>query len=192
MTWPDIFQWIILPLLIFGARVVDVSLGTLRIIYIARERRWLATLFGFVEVLVWLVAISQIFKDNTNFVCFVGYAAGYAIGNFVGVKVAGMVSRGTVGVRLITQKDAGPLIAHLRGRGLGVTVVDGHGAQGPVDVLFIVVRKRDLDSLVADIAEMNPRAFYTVEDIRAVSHGVFPGMLSTVPGPDVMPPGVRR
>ena len=185
MTAADVFQWIVLPILIFGTRVVDVSLGTLRILYVSRERRWLAAGFGFLEVLVWLLAMRVVFTDDSNWACFIGFAAGYASGNFVGVKVAEVVTRGSVGLRLITQKDGGPLVEHLRGRGLSVTVVEGNGARGPVDLLFVVVKKKDLDQLVADIKRFNPLAFYTVEDIRAVSHGVYPGVSTTIPHAEV-------
>jgi uncharacterized protein YebE (UPF0316 family) len=79
-----VFKFVILPLLIFSTRICDVTLDTLRIIYVSRGLKLLAASIGFIEVLIWLFAITQIFKNLTNPIYYVAYAGGFAMGNYVG------------------------------------------------------------------------------------------------------------
>ena len=106
----EIFKFVLLPVLIFLARICDVTLDTLRIIYVSRGMKFLAPAIGFVEVLIWLVAITQIFKNLSNPICYVAYAGGFAMGNFIGIIIEEKMAIGTVVIRIITQKDAEALI----------------------------------------------------------------------------------
>ncbi|HEX2991004.1 MAG TPA: DUF5698 domain-containing protein, partial [Anaerolineales bacterium] len=83
----DWFTWVILPLIIFLTRVLDVTLGTLRIIFISRGRKYLAPLLGFIEVLIWITVVSQIIGGASNFAAYFAYAAGFAVGNYVGMWI---------------------------------------------------------------------------------------------------------
>ena len=107
-------QYGLLPLLIVVARIIDVTLGTMRVIFITRGYKLLASLVGFFEVLIWLIAIGQIMKNLTNPVCYLAYAGGFAAGNYIGIYVSEKLSLGTVAVRLLTSKDAQPLIESLK------------------------------------------------------------------------------
>src|SRR3990172_6273287 len=118
------YTWALLPLLIFAARIMDVSLGTVRLIFVSRGMKYLAPLVGFFEVLTWLLAIGQIMKNLSNPVCYIAYAAGFAMGNFVGIWIAERLSLGVVLVRVVTQKDASPLVDKLKARDYGLTCVD--------------------------------------------------------------------
>ncbi|MCR4404045.1 MAG: DUF2179 domain-containing protein [Candidatus Acetothermia bacterium] len=164
----------VLPLFIFLARIVDVSMGTVRVIFIARGLKLLAPLLGFVEVLVWLLAIGQIMQNLTNFVSYLAYASGFALGTFVGIIIEDKLSLGLVLFRIITQREAEELIEWLKSEHYGVTVVPAQGAKGPVRIIFTVVKRRDIPAVAAKIQEFNPHAFYSVEDVRFVSEGVFP------------------
>lgn len=93
--------WIGLPLLIFFARVFDVSLGTLRIIFTARGRRYLAPLLGFVEVFIWIVIVSQITRGADNLAAYLAYAAGFAAGNYVGIWIDNRLAIGNLILRMI-------------------------------------------------------------------------------------------
>ena len=170
----QVFQWVVLPLLIFCARIIDVSLGTLRIIFISRDKRFLAPLMGFFEVLIWLLAISQIFKNLTNPLCYIAYAAGFAGGNFIGMAIENRLAIGTQVVRVIAKTGAEDMIAKLKARGYGLTILEGEGAVGPVKVLFTIIKRKDLPELIEIIHSVNPKAFYTVEDVRRAREGVFP------------------
>jgi uncharacterized protein YebE (UPF0316 family) len=168
----ELFAWVILPILIFLSRIVDVSIGTMRIIYVSRGMKQLATIFGFFEVLIWLIAITQVMQNLTNFVMYLTYAAGFAVGNYIGIFIENKFAVGYVIVRVITQKDANELVTHLRGKGYGVTTVDADGLTGQVTLVFTVVKRKDLHEVVSAIKQFNPSAFYSVEDVKTVSNGV--------------------
>ena len=86
LTSDQVYAWIILPIIIFLARVVDVTLGTIRIIFTSRGKRNLAPLLGFVEVLIWIVVIGQLVKNLDSATSYLGYAAGFAVGNFATIE----------------------------------------------------------------------------------------------------------
>ncbi|NIV12469.1 MAG: hypothetical protein GWN62_14690, partial [Aliifodinibius sp.] len=81
------FTWIILPILIFVARIIDVSIGTMRIVYIARREKLIVTVLAFFEIIIWLLAIGQIFKNLNNVACYLAYAFGFALGNYIGMYI---------------------------------------------------------------------------------------------------------
>ncbi|MBN2271941.1 MAG: DUF2179 domain-containing protein [Sedimentisphaerales bacterium] len=168
------YTWALLPLLIFAARIMDVSLGTVRVIFVSRGLKYLAPLVGFFEVLIWLLAIGQIMKNLSNPACYIAYAAGFAMGNFVGICIAERLSLGVVLVRVVTQKDASPLVDKLKLCDYGLTCVDGHGTHGQVKVLFTIVPRREVRNLVMLIKEFNPDAFYSIEEVGFVEKGIFP------------------
>jgi uncharacterized protein YebE (UPF0316 family) len=169
-------QWVLIPFLIFCARVLDVSVGTLRIILIAKGYRLLAPLLGAVEVLVWLLAVGKILGSGSlaNVACYVGYCGGFALGNYVGMIIEGKIALGTVLLRVISRKNTSLLAVRLREDGLGVTELAGAGATGPVNILFTLLPRRELPKVAAVVRQYEPRAFYSVEDVRAVEKGVFP------------------
>jgi len=169
-----LFIWLVLPLLIFLARVVDVSMGTIRVIFVSRGLKYLAAVVGFFEILVWLLAIGQIMKNLSSPICYVAYAGGFAAGNFIGISIAEKLSLGVALIRVVTQKDASPLVERLKAENCGVTSVDGHGTRGQVKVVFTIVRRRQVASVIALVKQFNPHAFYSIEDIGLVEEGIFP------------------
>jgi uncharacterized protein YebE (UPF0316 family) len=183
----EIFKFVLLPILIFLARICDVTLDTLRIIYVGRGMKFLAPVIGFVEVLIWLTAITQIFKNLSNPVCYVAYAGGFAMGNLVGILIEEKMAIGTVVIRTITQKNAELLIRCLKENRYGVTHVDAEGAMGQVKIIFTIAKRKDIDSVLKIIRGCNPLAFYTIEDVRSVRKGVFPLVksLDSKPRPSV-------
>lgn len=172
------YTWIILPVLIFAARVVDVSLGTVRVIFVSRGLKYLAPIVGFVEILIWLLAIGQIMKNLSNPACYIAYAGGFAMGNFVGIRMAEKLSLGLVLIRVVTQRDAAPLVDVLKGEDYGVTSVDAHGTSGEVKVVFTIVPRREVTRVVQLVNQFNPNAFYSIEEVGFVEKGVFPAKRS--------------
>ncbi len=168
------FAYIVLPLLIFLARIIDVSLGTVRILFVARGIQKLAAILGFFEVFIWLVVISNIMKNLSSPFYFVFYAAGFAAGNYVGIAIERHLYIGKVALRVITRENADALIDFFRNKGLGITVVDGMGSQGPVKLLYSIIARRDLQATINEVKRFNPKAFYSIEDVKAVSEGTFP------------------
>lgn len=169
-----LYAWFILPLLIFVARVADVSIGTVRVIFVARGLKYMAPTIGFFEILIWLLAIGQIMKNLSNPACYVAYAGGFAMGNFVGIWIAEKLSLGVVLIRVITKKDASELVEYLKSGDYGVTSVDGHGMAGEVKVVFTIVPRREVQNVVELIKRFNPRAFYSIEEVGFVERGMFP------------------
>lgn len=169
-----LFTWVIIPLLIALARIVDVTLGTIRIIYISRGMKMLAPIFGFFEILIWLMAIGQIMQNLSNPVYYLAYAFGFSGGNLVGIFIEERLAVGRVILRIITQRDAAQLVSHLRSAGYGVTTVDAEGAQGPVKLIFTVIDREKIKAVVDSVQTYNPRAFYSIEDVRSVREGIFP------------------
>ena len=141
----DTFKWIILPLLIFLARVSDVSINTVRVIFMLNGRRFLSTALGFFESLIWLMAISQILQNVTNPVTYLAYSGGFATGIYVGMLIEERLAIGNVIIRIISQNDATEMINNLRDYGLRTTVLDAEGNHGPVSVLFLITKRQQLE-----------------------------------------------
>jgi len=173
-TESNLFAWGILPALIFLARICDVTLGTVRLIFVSRGFKYLAPVAGFFEVLIWILAIGQIMQNLSNWVCYLAYAGGFATGNYVGMRVAEKLSLGIVLIRVITQKGAHALVNRLRESDYGVTSLEGEGAAGPVQVIFTIVPRREVGTVVELVKAYNPKAFYSIEEVGFVEQGVFP------------------
>jgi len=178
---PWLWSWIVLPLLIFVARICDVSMGTIRVIFITRGYKYLAPAIGFFEVGIWLLAIREIMANLTVPLYFVAYAAGFAAGTFIGLYISERLTLGKVIMRVITRKDAKDLLAHLDERGLGYTAFDARGHNGKVKVLFMILDAEDVGTVTAEIKRFNPRAFYSIEDVRQVNEGIFPSHRHRIP-----------
>ncbi len=172
----EFFSLVLVPLLIFLARIVDVTIGTLRIIFVSRGMKYLAAFLGFFEVLVWLLAISQVMQNLTNWVTYVAYGLGFATGNFVDILIEERLAMGNLIIRVITRKDATELVRFLWTLGYGVTSVDAMGEGGPVKVIFSIVKRKKLGQIIEVIKRFNPNAFYTIEDVRFVNETFFPAM----------------
>ena len=168
------YSWVIIPLLIFSARILDVSIGTMRIVYIARGKRMLAPILGFFEVLIWLIAISQIFKHLDNVACYLAWAAGFAMGNYIGMVIEKKLALGIQVIRIITRFSADELINDLKKDGYGLTLIDGQGASGPVKIIFMLIKRKDLPKVKLIIHNNNPKAFYTVEDVQFATDPIYP------------------
>ena len=169
----DIFNWVILPLLIAVARILDVSVGTIRLIFVARGYKYLAPLLGFVEVIIWLVAIGQIMQHLDNFMCYLGYGIGFALGNYLGIILVEKMSIGTVIIRIIPKLNTDNLVKQLRAANHGVTIVNAEGKNGPVNLLFSIVKRKNLEEALQIINMNNPNAFYTIEEVQKVNEGFF-------------------
>ncbi len=168
------FVWVILPLLIFIARILDQSIGTLRLIFISKGFKYLAPLVGFFESIIWLLAVSQIIQHLDNFACYIAYGGGFATGNYVGMLLEEKISIGKVLVRIVPKKDTSLLVDAMKEKRYGLTLMEATGSQGPVNVIISIINRKDLFDLVGLINHFNPNAFYTIEDVRSVKEGVFP------------------
>lgn len=172
---PDnpVFTWIVLPTLIFLARISDQTIGTLRLIFLSKGQKVLAPFLGFFEVIIWLIAVSQIMKHLDNVLCYVAYGGGFAMGNYIGMVIEEKLSIGNVLIRIIPRKDTSELIAFLRESNYGVTSVEAEGAKGKVNIVFTIIMRKDIEHVVSIINRYNPNAFYTIEEVKAINEGIF-------------------
>ena len=169
----SIFAYIILPLFIFFARIADVSLGTIRIIFVAKGMKTIAPIIGFFEIIIWLLAISRIFQDLDNWLAYVAYAGGFAAGNYFGMLLEERLAIGHEMIRVITKSEAGDLVEELKDKGFGVTSIKALGLEGEVGVVYIIVKRSMVRPALTIINNNNPRALYTIESIRLVNREVF-------------------
>ncbi|OFX81895.1 MAG: hypothetical protein A2X12_11180 [Bacteroidetes bacterium GWE2_29_8] len=168
----DLFAWVILPLLIFFSRICDVSIGTIRVIFVAKGFKLLAPLLGFFEVIIWLIAVSQIMQHLDNIMSYIAYGGGFAAGNYIGIILEEKISIGNVVMRIIPKKNTDALIKTLREHGYGLTLVDAEGAMGTkFKMIFMVIQRQSVNDVIVTINSHNPNAFYSIEDVKAVSDG---------------------
>jgi uncharacterized protein YebE (UPF0316 family) len=162
----EVFSYALLPLLIFIARIGDVSINTIRIIYVLGGRKLTATLLGFFESFIWLMAIRQIFEHLDNWICYVAYPAGFASGIFVGMLIEERIAYGKVIIRIITRKEVVPLISFLNERQYRYTHVRAEGPDGHENLVFTVLEREMLEDLLLKLKAILPTAFYTVEKVN--------------------------
>lgn len=167
------FTWVILPLLIFCARIMDQSIGTMRLIFLAKGMKRIAPFLGFFEVIIWLLAIGQIMQHLNNWLCYIAYGAGFAMGNYIGMTLEERLSIGTSIIRVILPSELPELITELKEHEYGLTIVDADGSQGKVKILFSIIRRKEIDGFLEILHNHNSAAFYTIEDVRETKEGVF-------------------
>ena len=163
-----------IPLLIALARITDVSIGTLRIIFVAKGLRLWAPILGFFEVSIWLGAISQVMENLTNVTNFFAYAIGFSLGNYLGMYIESRLAIGMVVVRIITKNDSFSLVEALRLMRYSVTVADAQGNSGDVKIIFTVIKRSDIKMVQSLILKYNPEAVYSIEDVRHANDPDFP------------------
>ncbi|MDY0342073.1 MAG: DUF2179 domain-containing protein [Lentimicrobium sp.] len=166
------FTWVILPILIFLARISDQTIGTLRLIFLSKGQKFIAPFLGFFEVIIWLLTVGQIMQHLDNVLAYIAYGGGFATGNYIGMVIEEKLSIGTVIIRIVPRNNTSELIAYLRERNYGVTSVHAQGSRGEVDIVFTIVKRKSIDEVVGIINQFNPNAFYTIEDVRSINEGI--------------------
>jgi len=169
-----LFSYPYLPFLVFFARICDVTLGTLRVIFVSKGQKYLAPVVGFCEVLIWVIVISEIFSKTNDFVCYVAYAGGYATGSFIGISVEERIALGTLLIRVYTKKLGKELVQQLNRAGFGATITYGEGVEGEVGIVQTVINRTNGKKVEKIISDFDSQAFYVVTDVRTVRRGIFP------------------
>jgi uncharacterized protein YebE (UPF0316 family) len=164
----------LLPLLIFFAEVCVVTISTVRIIFLSQRQKVLAMLLGVFEVSIWLFAIGKVMQNLNDPLCFVAFAGGFAIGNYLGVLIEQKLAIGNLVVRVITHKNGEVIVAQLKAANYGVTSLDAQGTKGPVLVILTVIPRKELGKIVGILKACDENVFYSVDDLQSASAGVFP------------------
>ncbi len=165
------FTYIVLPILIFLARIFDQSIGILRILFATKGLKLPAFIAGFFESLVWLVAISSIINQLDNVFCYIAFSGGFATGNAVGIYLEQKISIGFVMIRVVFQKNAEETIKLLKSSDFKLTISDAMGMHEPVKMVFSTIKRKDLKEFLKILKLNNPTAFYTIEDVKMVKEG---------------------
>src|SRR5664279_1573176 len=168
-----LFSYVLMPILIFLARICDVSIGTMRIIFVSKGKRNIAPILGFFEVLIWITAISKIMENLDHYINFIAYAAGFATGNFVGMIIEEKLAMGILMIRVFAYEKGNEMVLSLNAKGYGATVIEAHGAREKIDLIYSIVKRNELANVLNIITNLNPKAFYTIEDVKSVNEGIF-------------------
>ena len=170
MEWiSDAPVWVVAAA-VFLLRIVDVSLGTVRVILVVNGHKWLAAFLGFFEVLIWLAAISQVLLSVRQYpALMLAYAGGFAAGNVVGVVLERELGMGRA-VALLISRDKGEEVAHqLRSLGHRLTTILGEGRDGPRQIVYATVRRRAVPRIIRTAREIDPDLFYVVHPCSETS-----------------------
>ncbi|WP_194776347.1 DUF2179 domain-containing protein [Pararhodonellum marinum] len=165
----SLFNYLIMPVLIFMARVMDVSINTLRIMFVLNGKKNIAPILGFFEALIWLLAIGQIFQNINNPMSYIAYAGGFAMGTYVGMTIEEKLALGKVLVRVITPQPMTQLIDYMKAKNYGFTSIGGEGKFGKVNLLFTVMKRDALKDFIEKVTSLDEKAFYTIESVKRVS-----------------------
>ncbi|MCL2683319.1 MAG: DUF2179 domain-containing protein [Bacteroidales bacterium] len=169
-----LYTWVLLPLMIFAARIVDQTIGTLRLVFLSKGYKNIAPILGFFEALIWILVVRQVITEIDDPLCFVAYAAGFAMGNYIGLIIEERLSVGNVIARVILPNEDLVLVEALRQQNFGFTLIDGEGRNGKVKIIFVVLNRMNLPKFLDVINKINPNAFYSIEDVKQVKEGIFP------------------
>lgn len=162
-------------LLVFLARVLDVSLGTIRTISIIQGRTVLAFFLGFIEISVWIGVISAVIgKVQANPVLGVFYALGFATGNVVGITIERRLAMGSIVIKIMARESAGELASTIRKMGFGVTEFQGTGMTGTVTELYIVCARKQFSGIMKEVRKIDPDAFFVTEAVGTLGSGKIP------------------
>lgn len=182
---------LLLPSSIFVAEMAVVAISTMRIIFIGRGLKTMAAGLGFFEVTIWLFAIGQVMTNLDSPLCFAAFAGGFVAGNYLGMSLEQRLAIGSVLVRVITGRDSQGLVMLLRDAGCGVTRIGAHGLQGPVEIVFTVIRRRRLGEVLALIRRFDADAFYSIDELHATAaRAACPRGATTLPHPAAGPANV--
>ncbi|MEX2584122.1 MAG: DUF2179 domain-containing protein [Gemmatimonadota bacterium] len=159
------------PLVIFALRIVDVSLATVRMLLAVRGVKVVVPIIGFFEVLIWVFAVGTVIRHLESPLHLIGYAAGFATGNVVGMLIEERMAIGMATIRVVSRFGGVELAEALRERGYGVTEFGGQGREGKVEVVEAVLRRRDVRDVLKQVDFWDPEAFVTVQEPKAIHRG---------------------
>jgi uncharacterized protein YebE (UPF0316 family) len=160
--------------IIMFMRICDVTIGTVRIIMVSQGKRYYAAFAGFFEVLIWIFAMRYVVQHLDNTINLIGYSIGYSLGNVLGVTVEQKIGIGFLQLNVVSQRFSCKIAGHLRNSRYGVTLLPAVGNNGDVNLLFMVIRRKDQKQVIKLIESIDPEAFITAQSsvpYRGFIHG---------------------
>jgi uncharacterized protein YebE (UPF0316 family) len=171
---PLVLEGLLFAGLIFILRVINYAISTIRLVFIARNRRFLAAALAFVEAFVFAVVMARIVSDLANALNLIAYCLGASVGSYVGMAIETRFVKSYSTVTVITQELGEAIAVRLRECGYGVTLTHGEGRDGAVDILRSSASSRDIPGMITIIRAINPHAFIEIEQARAIMRGWLP------------------
>ena len=172
-TDSPLFCWVILPLLIFFARICDQTIGTLRLIFVSKGFKHIVPFLAFFEAMIWLIAISQILSHLENAVTFLAYGLGFAMGNYVGMLLEERLSIGSIIIRIFSKEHISEFVEVLQKHNYGYTIINAEGSTGELKIIFSIINRKYLSHLIEHIKAIDSNTFYTIEEVKSVEKGIF-------------------
>ncbi len=160
-----------LPFIIFAMRVSDMSLDTLRVLFVIRGRKPLAWILGFFQSLIWVIAITSVLSNLDNLWNIIAYAGGFATGNVVGMTIEEHLAIGHSNLQIISSRWGHAIAEAIREQGYAATELPARGKDGTVSLISCSILRRDIDAVRQEVNKIDPDAFITVEDIRPLHRG---------------------
>jgi uncharacterized protein YebE (UPF0316 family) len=167
LTW----QTIGTALLIFLVRVLGISMDTLRFMLTMRGKQAIAWILGFFVTVLYVLTFGAVLKDLTNILYMIGYAAGFATGNVVGMHIERKLALGYSHISVVSKTKGGEIAEMLRQKDFAVTQIPGQGMDGPVLISDLVVRRKEIPAVEKIALETDHEAFITIEDITPLRSG---------------------
>jgi uncharacterized protein YebE (UPF0316 family) len=170
----DIISHLLLPMLIFLARVLDVTLATVKLMFVVNNARKFAAILGFFEALITILALSRIMADASNIASYVMYAAGFASGTYLGMRIEERLAYGNVLIRIISKQIPASLLDYLLKNDYRYSLVDANDSSGNTQVMFTICKRSKLRKFLENLQVIAPHAVYTIEGVKAVSEDLLP------------------
>jgi len=166
------FAEIGLIILVFFVRIIDVAMGTFRVIVLVKGKKLLASMIGFFEVFIWFMVIREALStEETSIWVAISFALGFAIGSYVGAFLSQKFIGGTLGLQIVTNQEK-ELVNMLREAGYGVTVVDVKGRdEDDKCMLFVEINKKNYNHIYNLIKQHDPKAFIVTSETKNVHNG---------------------
>ncbi len=158
-------------LTIFALRVTDMTLDTLRMLFVVRGSKGIAWVLGFCQSAIFVIAFSSVLSNLDNPLNIVGYAAGFATGNVVGILIEERLAIGYTHMQIVSSRRGTALAEKLREAGFGVTEIPARGKDGTVSVLSLNVRRKQIAIVEAVVRQNDETAFVTMEEVRMFRRG---------------------
>ncbi len=153
---------------IVALRIIDVSAGVLRVMFIIKGRKWTAGAIGFVESLTWLIAAAAVLSSLDTPLKAIAYAGGYGAGTVIGSWLEERLAVGNVVLRVYIPHGANNPTVLLREQGYGVTETTGEGLEGAVRIILTIIPRRKLKQVMATVAQYAPKAYITANDVNTI------------------------
>lgn len=164
----------LLYIIIFCAKIIEVSISTIRLVFISKGERVKGAILGFVEIMIWLIVVSSVLNNITEDpIKMLTYAAAFALGNYIGVTIESKIAVGLASIQVVVNEKDGEVLADiLREQGYGVTIIEGKGKNESIKkLLFIQLKRKKIPEAVKLIKLHNPEAYITVNDIKSMLGG---------------------